>query len=403
MPDRTIQKLFQTYKPDLDQIPQPLKNLKAIDALTQCQTPEMGVSYYACPNGHDPWEHYHSCRHRSCSLCAEKKRVEWVEQQKQRLFNTPHFHVIFTLPHEYLSLWRFNEALFAQLLFKASQQSLLELLADRKYGGLTPGLMMTLHTWGRQLNLHPHTHCLVTAGGLTPGDRWKATGEFLLPGPVLQRYYRGKVQAFLKEALQRGELALPPGMTVQQFWRQYRALYHKKWSVRIEERYEHGKGVMLYLARYCKGGPLHPGQIKGWEHGCIKMSYLDHRDKRIKHQRLTPLGLVQCLLQHVPARGVHTVRYYGLYAPAAKRRHRWALAKHGNLEGLTTVRRGIDLRTVLVCCKRCGAPARLLSQRWRKAPKGNSFIRSHRTFGAGGHVQQDVERETGREGVVDTS
>ncbi len=402
MPKRTIQKLLRAYKPVLDGTPQPLKNRKAIEALALCQTRELGVSHYGCPEGHEHWEQFHSCRHRSCYVCSERKRVEWVEKQKQRLFDTPHFHVVFTLPHEYLSLWRYNEALFAKLLFKASQQSLLELMADRKYGGLTPGLLMTLHTWGRQLNLHPHTHCLVTAGGLTPGNRWKATGEFLLPGPVLRRYYRGKVQALLKEALQRGELTLPPDMTIQQLWQHYRALYRKTWSVRIEERYEHGKGVMLYLARYCKGGPLHPSQIKGWEQGDIKMSYLDHRDKRIKEQRLTPLGLAERLLQHVPARGVHTVRYYGLYAPAAKQRHRRALAQHGNLEDVKASR-GLDLRTVLLCCKRCGAPARLLSQRWGKAPKGNSFIRRRRTLRAGGYVQQNVERETGRESVVDTS
>lgn len=387
MPDRTIQKLFQAYKPALDKMPQPLKNLKAIDALTQCQTPDMGVSCYGCPEGHGQWEHYHSCRHRSCSLCADKKRLEWIEQQKQRLLNTAHFHVIFTLPHEYLSLWRYNEALFARLLFKASQQSLLELMADRKYGGITPGVLMTLHTWGRRLNLHPHTHCLVTAGGLTPTEQWRQAGDFLLPSAVLRRYYRGKVQAFVKDALHSGDLILPPDMSVECFWQQHRALYRKEWSVRIEERYAHGKGVMLYLARYCKGGPLHPEQIKAWDGKQIDMSYLDHRDHRIKQQRLTPQELIQRLLQHVPARGVHTVRYYGLYAPAAKRRYQRALSQHGNLEGLQA-RRGLDLRTMLLCCKRCGAPAQLLGQRWRKAPKGNSIIKSARRLGASGYVQQ---------------
>ena len=387
MPNRTIQKLFQAYKPALDKMPQPLKNLKAIDALTQCQTPDMGVSCYGCPEGHGQWEHYHSCRHRSCSLCADKKRLEWIEQQKQRLLNTAHFHVIFTLPHEYLSLWRYNEALFARLLFKASQQSLLELMADRKYGGITPGVLMTLHTWGRRLNLHPHTHCLVTAGGLTPTEQWRQAGDFLLPSAVLRRYYRGKVQAFVKDALQGGELILPPDMSVERFWQQHRALYRKEWSVRIEERYAHGKGVMLYLARYCKGGPLHPQQIKAWDGKQIDMSYLDHRDHRIKQQRLTPQELIQRPLQHAPARAAPTARHYRLHAPAAKRRYQRALSQHGNLEGLQA-RRGLDLRTMLLCCKRCGAPAQLLGQRWRKAPKGNSIIKSARRLGASGYVQQ---------------
>lgn len=388
MPDRTIQKLLQAYKPVLDNTPQPLKNRKAIDALTHCQTRDMGVRYYACPDGHEQWEQCHSCRHRSCHVCAEKKRVEWIEQQKQRLLNVPHFHVIFTLPHEYLSLWRYNEALFARLLFKASQRSLVELMADRKFGGITPGVLMALHTWGRQLTLHPHTHCLVTGGGLTPSGEWKATGDYLLPGRVLRRYYRGKVQALLKLAFETGELTLPPDMSKADFWRVYRSLYRKAWSVRIEERYEHGKGVMLYLARYCKGGPLHPDQIKGWHGDQLTMSYLDHRDKRIKQQRLSPLQLIQRLLQHVPATGVHTVRYYGLYAPAAKERYQQVLVRHGNLEGLKA-RRSLDMRTVLLYCKTCGAPARLLFQTWRRAPKGNSIIKRSAGLGASGYIQQD--------------
>ena len=402
MPDRTIQKLLRSCQPDLEQKPQPLKNLKALDALTQCRTPEMGVSYYACPKGHEHWEQYHSCRHRSCALCADKKRVEWIEQQKQRLYNTPHFHVVFTLPHEYLPLWRYNEALFTQLIFKASQQSLLELMADPKHAGLTPGILMTLHTWGRQLTLHPHTHCLVTAGGLTPADRWKETGDFLLPSPVLRRYYRGKIQAFLKEAYQNQQLILPPDWDEARFWRERRALYRKDWSVRIEERYRHGKGVMLYLARYCKGGPLRPGQIKAWEGQHLEMSYLDHRDKRIKRQRLSATQLSQRLLQHVPPTGVHTVRYYGLYAPTAKRRHKKGLSEHGNLAG-EKLRRGIDLEAVLLCCKRCGAPARLVGQRWRETPKGNSLIKRGRTLGAGGSVQQRVEPDNERGRFFDSS
>lgn len=402
MPDRTIQKLFRAYKPVLDRTPQPLKNRKAIEALRLCQTRELGVSHYACPKGHEHWEQFHSCRHRSCYVCAERKRVEWVEKQKQRLFDVPHFHVIFTLPHEYLSLWRYNEALFARLLFKASQTALIELMADPNFGGVTPGLLMALHTWGRRLNLHPHAHCLVTAGGLTPADKWKAASEYLLPSKVLRRYYRGKVQALLKAAFESGELTLPPDMNEPRFWQQYRALYQKEWSVRIEERYEHGKGVMLYLARYCKGGPLHPEQIKGWDRGFVEMSYLDHRDKRVKRQRLSALQLAQRLLQHVPAIGVHTVRYYGLYAPAAKRRHARLLSLHGNFEGRKAPL-GVDLKSVVLCCKVCGASGKLLWQAWRATPKGNSLIKSGPTLGAGGTVQQRVEADNERGGFVDSS
>lgn len=155
MSDRTIQNLFAAYHDKLRAVKQPLKNLKAIDALARCRTREMGISYYTCKDNHPGIEVHHSCRNRACHLCAQKKRLEWIEKQKLRLLDTPHFHVIFTLPHEYLPLWRYNEALFSKIIFQASQKTLLKLLSDERHGGVKPGILTALHTWGRQLNLHP--------------------------------------------------------------------------------------------------------------------------------------------------------------------------------------------------------------------------------------------------------
>lgn len=402
MPNRAIQRLFQSYKAALDESPQPRKNRRAITSITYCRTRDMGVSYYACPDCQKRWEQCHSCRHRSCYVCAQKHRKDWIEAQKQRLLDVPHFHVIFTLPHEYLPLWRYNEGLFARLLFRASQEALQELLADKKYGDIRPGILMALHTWGRQLTLHPHTHCLVTAGGLMKSGEWKCVGDYLIPSAVLRRYYRGKVQALLKDAADDKRLVLPPDLSAEAFWRQHRSLYRKEWSVRIEERYTNGRGVMLYLARYCKGGPLRPEQIKRWDGQRLEMSYLDHRDKRIKQQKLTPWQMIQRLLQHVPAKGVHTVRYYGLYAPAARKRHEQVLAQHGNLAGLK-IRCTAPVEQVLLCCKDCGASAELLGERWRRHAKGISFIKEDGVSAVSDYVQQGVERDLERGSIGDSS
>ena len=262
MTNRTLQNLFRSYLSYLDSIPQPLKNRKAISAIAFCRTPDMGTSYFSCDQHHEPIKQYHSCRNRSCYLCALKAKQDWIEKQKSRLLNVPHFHVIFTLPHEYLPLWRYNQALFASILFKASKETLLELIADKKYHGLVPGLMIALHTWGRQLTLHPHTHCLITAGGVNDIKQWQDITSFLLPIRVVKSFYRGKVQDFIKQAVKERTLVLPPDMTVDQFKQLCQRTYQKQWSVRIEQRYEHGKGVMLYLSRYLKGGPVSPEQLR---------------------------------------------------------------------------------------------------------------------------------------------
>lgn len=390
MSNRSIQNVFIAFQEQLAHTKQPLKNHKAIDAITHCRTRDMGVSVYTCRHGHAPIEQFHSCRHRSCYLCAQKKRLEWIEQQQSRILNTAHFHVIFTLPHEYLPLWRYNEAFFSRLLFKASQQTLLELLADARYGGITPGILMALHTWGRQLTLHPHTHCLVSAGGINAQDEWQALGNFLLPSGVIRRVYRGKVQAFLQAAFTSGELVLPPDWSPEHFWQHYRALYQKHWNVRIEERYHHGKGVVLYLARYCKGGPVHPKQLQSVTNKAVTMRYLDHRDKRVKYQRLAPMDFIKRLLQHVPPSGLHTVRYYGLYASACKAKYQHCRNLLGTVRGLS-LGYSAKLTSMLLYCKTCGAPAQLSYQLWRARQKGISINKGRLQHRAGGSVQQDDE------------
>ena len=387
MSSRAIQNLFACCSEQLKQTKQPLKNLKAIDALTHCRTRALGVSYYRCKLNHAEIEQLHSCRHRSCYVCAHKQRLDWIEKQKARLLDVPHFHVIFTLPHEYLPLWRYNEALFARILFKASQETLLQLLVQQRHGGVTLGILIALHTWGRQLTLHPHTHCLVTAGGLDSNNDWKALGDYLVPSAVIRSVYRGKLQSFIKAAFDAGELILPPPMSDSEFWLMYRSLYKKHWCVRIEERYAHGKGVVLYLARYCKGGPVDPRQLKQMTADVVTMSYLDHRDKRIKQQRLKPMDFISRLLQHVPPKGLHTIRYYGLYASASRLRYERCKEECGTVESMLHAS-SVDRLSMVVYCKTCGGPAQLSRRWWTRRSKGISINKEALSMCVSGSVQQ---------------
>ncbi|WP_080639585.1 transposase [Teredinibacter turnerae] len=391
MSDRTIQNLFLANKPFLDSLTKPLKAFKAIEKITTCRTSTLGTSVYVCPEDNTVYEQYHSCRHRHCFLCAEKKRQEWLEHQKAKLLDCPHFHVVFTIPHEYLSLWRFNEELLSRYLFRASRETLMTLLSDKKYGGICPGIMMALHTWGRKLDLHPHMHCLVSGGGLNTQGDWRSLGEYLVPGGVIRRVFRGQFQALLKQGLENGEIVLPDDLSRASFWRLYRSTYRKEWCVRIEERYEHGKGVVCYLARYCKGGPLHPKQIVSANDREIQMSYLDHRDKRVKAQGLKRDEFFKRYLMHIPADGLHTVRHYGLYAAASKARHKRSAAVVGTLKGCDPGY-GERLRAMVVCCRQCGSPMPLSYQRWR-AWKGISINKESLEDRASGNVQQVDESD----------
>ena len=157
-------------------------------------------------------------------------------------------------------LWLANVPGMTTLLFQAVRDTLGTLLADPKYLGAQPGILAALHTWSQTLVLHPHLHCLVTGGGLTPAGQWVAVRHgFLLPARVVMAVFRGKMVAAIRQTLVRGALALPEPMRPQQVLNLLNRLGHPtktKWHVRIMERYHHGAGVVTYVARYLRGGPL---------------------------------------------------------------------------------------------------------------------------------------------------
>jgi len=370
-----LQNLFQSYKPALDSLKLPLHQRKAVESITACRSGALGTSYYRCPNNHAVHEQHHSCRHRSCYRCSRAAQQRWVDAQKKRLLNCPHFHVVFTLPSEYRALWQYNRAWFIGAMFACVQSSLLQLTRNPRYGGYTPGLLLNLHTWGRRLNFHPHIHGLVTAGGLTAQGEWRDAKKILVPIRALKLLYRGKLQAMLKQALYQQAIKLPPDMRIGDCLNLHRMAYQKQWSIRIEEQYRHGRGVLLYLARYLKGGPLNPAQITRCDAKGIGFFYKDHRDGRTKLLTLSPLSIIRRLLSHVPPKGVHTVRYYGLYATACRNKRNRCRALHGDLSSLESASGGTAKDAVNWFCQRCGEALRLIARQGWRRQKGNSIKR----------------------------
>ncbi len=298
---------------------------KAAQCIRNCYTAACGSHTLVCPKGHFSHEQFHACGHRSCPRCAPVARAAWIDAELGRLLPCPHFHVVFTLPHELLSLWEFNRELFIRLLFDSVRLTLLDLLADPRHLGATPGLLLALHTWGRDLSHHPHIHALVSAGGLTPELRWRATrAGFLLPLKPLRRLFAGKLLAALRLLLDSDKLRLPPRLPLARCRRLLHSLYRKHWNIQINPPYDNGRSVTLYLARYAKGGPLPRHRPLFMTPTSVSFEYTDHRDARSKCMTLPPHAFIARLLWHAPPKGIHTVRHAGLYAAAAKRHHRLA-------------------------------------------------------------------------------
>src|SRR5438874_6571466 len=184
------------------------QQLKAFRAIQRCRTAALGGHRDACPSyGHQAIS-YNSCRNRRCPKCQTQARERWLAARERELLTTSYFHVVFTVPHELNVLALENPRLFYDLLFTASAQTLLEIAIDRKHLGAEIGVIGILHTWGQNLLLHPHIHCVMPAGGLSPDhERWvNSRHQFFLPVKALRRTFRGKFIDGLKRLYRRKKL-----------------------------------------------------------------------------------------------------------------------------------------------------------------------------------------------------
>jgi hypothetical protein len=281
----------------------------------------MGTHIKRCPLGHVSSIENNSCKHRFCQQCNALERERWLHRWKQRLLPCPHHHVVFTVPHDLLDLWRYNKRPFGALLFAAASQTLRELLADPKYCGGLVGVLAALHTWSQTLAAHVHLHCLVTAGGLDEqtGSWRPTTRECLLPRKVLMIVFRGKFRALVREALANGQLKLPPGKPANYWPNQLNRLGRVPWNVKVFGRYRHGQAVVQYLAKYLRGGPIGNARILSCDDQWVEFRSRipSHEPQAGSRQTVTRLSVhefIRRLLEHVPERGAQTVRGYGLYS-----------------------------------------------------------------------------------------
>lgn len=292
---------------------------RAYQAIVSCHTSRMGGHAVVCPNGHVEFVAYNACRNRNCPHCARYRIRQWLERKAQTLLGCAHHHIIFTIPHELNRLWLLNYKLLAELLFSSARVALFELASDVRYLGAQPGAFMALHTWGQQLVLHPHLHCLVTAGGADSQGHWlPARRKSLLPAQPLKELFQAKFLYGLRGLAMQGTLRLPDGWSTKQLLALCHQLQHKRWTVRVCERYENPKAVLSYLGRYLNGGPIAESRLLDFDGHTVSFRYKDYRNigpdgPRQKVSQLKREHFVSRYLQHVPPDRFHMVRGYGLY------------------------------------------------------------------------------------------
>ena len=289
--------------------------------LAVCRTAALGGHRDACSRCGYTRVSYNSCRDRHCPKCQGVKRAQWLHKRLERLLPVEHFHVVFTLPAALNPLALYHPRRLYDLLFSAASQTLLTLAADRKRLGAHMGVTALLHTWGQNLLFHPHLHCVVTGGGLSPdGRRWIAARRgYLLPVKVLGRLFRGKFLAGVKEAYDAGQLTLGGSVTAladpQVFRRWLDALYRQDWVVYAKRPFGGARQVFRYLGRYSHRVAIANSRLLTLADGQVSFHWKDYADDhRTKVMRLTADEFIRRFLLHVLPKRFVRIRHYGLLA-----------------------------------------------------------------------------------------
>ena len=174
---------------------------KAAVCISSCKTGSLGYSIEECPDCGFKRIHYSSCNNRNCPSCQAPLEQKWIlERNSELIAGAAYYHVVFTLPHELNPLILKNQKLLYRLLFSAASDTLITLCADSKYMGALPAIVSVLHTWGQQLNFHPHLHVMLSGGGLTRDGKLIQTRHkgFIIPVKVIGKLFRGKFMDKLK-------------------------------------------------------------------------------------------------------------------------------------------------------------------------------------------------------------
>jgi hypothetical protein len=297
---------------------------RALRQIALCRTAALGGHAWACDTCGEVQAAYNSCRNRHCPLCGGPARARWLERMREDILPVPYFHLVFTLPHELSTLILANRRELYGLLFRAAWRTLRQVAADPQHLGARVGAVLALHTWGQNLEHHPHVHCVVPGGGLSAdGTQWIASSpKFFLPVKVLSRLFRGKFLDGLKRLHRKGQVKLDDKLgslsDAKAFARWLSPLYEKDWVVYCQPPLSPQQGpeaVLKYLARYVSGAAISDARIISHEAGQVTFQAKNYRQGR-KRETLTLSGLefTRRFLLHILPRGLPRVRYYGLLA-----------------------------------------------------------------------------------------
>jgi len=294
---------------------------RVMAAIEACRTPVLGGHVEQCADCGLVRCAYNSCRNRHCPKCQGLARAAWLEARQAELLPVPHYHLVFTVPVPAAEIAFQNKRVVYAILFRAAAEALRDIAADPRHLGAEIGAVAVLHTWGQSLHHHPHLHCIVPGGGLSPDQtRWIACRPgFFLPVRVLSRRFRTLFLAQLQAAFAAGELrfsgALAGLAEPDEFGERLGALHGTEWVVYAKRPFAGPEQALAYLGRYTHRVAIANSRLTQLADGQVSFTWKDYRDHgKTKVMTLAADEFMRRFLQHTVPDGFHRVRHIGFLA-----------------------------------------------------------------------------------------
>jgi hypothetical protein len=291
---------------------------RVMSAIELCRTSALGGQIEQCDQCGHRCICYQSCRNRHCPKCQSLARAKWIEDRRHELLNCEYYHVVFTVPDKIAALAYQNKEVVYNILFQATAETLRTIAADPKHLGAEIGFFAVLHTWGSALLHHPHLHCVIPGGGLSPdGTRWiPCRPGFFLPVRVLSLLFRRLFLERLQNAFDSGKLRFFSALEYLrdrcEFARYLEPVRKSKWVVYAKRPFAGPEQVLDYVGRYTHRVAISNNRLLDVEAGQVSFRYKDYRNQgQQKTMTLSAEEFIRRFLLHVLPHGFHRIRYYG--------------------------------------------------------------------------------------------
>ena len=321
----TVQDIFLRFYPQyLDKYAPSPQQSKVANCIINCKTGAYGANVSVCEDCGHLQIHYNSCRNRCCPMCQALPKEKWMDKRREDVLDAPYFHVVFTVPQELNPLIYSNQQLLYAALYHCVSATINELTAETKHLGAKVGYICVLHTWGSEMNYHPHIHIILLGGGLTAKYHWRDKGEeFFLPVKVMSKLFRGKYMAELKTLWEEEKLQFHGSSEKYRNHYAFKELlnicYEKDWIPHCKKTFNGAQFVINYLGKYTHRIAISNHRIIRMDEDTVTFYVKDYREEgRWKEHTVSGIEFIRRILMHVPPKRFERIRHYGLLCTRTK-------------------------------------------------------------------------------------